>query len=242
MASWSRVLVVVFALMLAGLVAGCVMPVDGTPGDGVAPGGGGSTDATGDGARDGPLVSIEPVTEVPADFGEEVDDYWVAKMRYGDRNTYEVEVGRGHNPRTGVIARDEADMTWRSGVANAFEFTLSPDGVALLTVGNGVDSTRVEYGSLSAGGDVYLYVGVDAGMEIALRDLELAGTSLSSRDLTFVADETTPRFVRIGTGTLDLSGGFRLTGTLTFSWEEGAILKDERPTIVLKIPYATDGE
>lgn len=221
----------------------------------VGPAAGSDAAAPGDDLNDGsdvtdapePTLSsldIELVSAVPADFGVEGVDYWIAKMRYGDNagapaaptdGIYELELGRGHRY---PADRATDGALWESGVAQAFSLVLDAAGIATLSLPDAPSGASVSFPVGSASGDVYLYVGVSEGLSVSMSGIVLDGRPATIDPVSFGYDgPDAPRFVRFRTADFDFSDGFELTGRVAFTWSESAARKLERPTIVLKVPY-----
>lgn len=239
MSRFAVLLALIPLLVLTGCepTVGPETPIDSTITDG------GSSPAAGP----EPVLSsldVELVVDLPAEFGTEGVDYWVAKMRYGDNagaplaptdGIYELELGRGHRFPS---ERSTAGALWESGVEEAFSLVLDADGLATLSLPETPYPASVSWPVGSAGGDVHVYVGVSEGLSVRMSGIELDGRRATLDPVVFGYDgPDAPRFVRIRTADFDFSDGFNLTGRIAFTWDEAAPRKLERPTVVLKVPY-----
>lgn len=220
-----RVAFIVTAIVV--LFAGCV-----ASGTGSGPGGSGS---------DIPLIPtivVEPVDDVPEDFGTEGTDYWVAKARYGnskpESGDYELEVGNG--APNGEALRAQGGMIWKSGEANSFFLSVDSAGRATLRVSNSSGGDTISYDVGGAEGDVYLHSRAPINGLVELLSLAVNGASVLSEPIALEGgDSGSVVLYRIGTSTLDMSGGVTIEGSFSFSWD-GDLHQQENPKITLKIP------
>jgi predicted ribosomally synthesized peptide with SipW-like signal peptide len=157
---------------------------------------------------------------------------WQAEGRFGNGDTgsnQTWELGVGNDTQSANSAN--AQYTWANGVA--VPFSVSYDGNDATFTIDGVSQTYT-VGAVTSAADLNIIAGkVSAGTSdsVALANLELDGAPVNPATLTDT-DDTDAQYLVVSTE--DLSGGFTLTGDVTFTWT-GGTTSDSRPAFQVQV-------
>jgi len=155
---------------------------------------------------------------------------WQAEGRFGNNDASgDWEIGVGTNTQT--ANQDNTNNIWVSGAA--VPFTVVYDGVNATFTVNG-NSATYAVGAVTSAADLNIIAGKvssGAGDSVALANLELDGAPVNPVALTDT-DDTDAQYLVVSSE--DLSGGFTLTGDVTFTWT-GGTTSGSRPAFQVQV-------
>jgi hypothetical protein len=161
------------------------------------------------------------------DFGEIGTGYWLARARRGDFGTYELELGFGPGHRV------MENHWWVKEVFYPFSLTYNVVTLkAVFTFGLLGDRKTLEYEVGSAGDKAALVVKCPRWGRVEVADLVLNGEDVTSPDFS-AGNDTGEEFRYFLFEGIDLSGGFVLTGSVSFDWQ--CISSDNCPAVELLV-------
>lgn len=163
-------------------------------------------------------------------FDGSTDLEWQAEGRFGNNaGNGDWELGVGNNTQQSSQSTS-TQFTWTSG--QAVPFTVAYDGNDATFTIDGVSETYT-VGAVTSDADLNIVAGKvsgGSGDEVALTNLELDGAPINPASLVDT-DDTNASYLVIDSE--DLSGGFTLTGEVTFTWTSGT--SGSRPAFQVQV-------
>jgi predicted ribosomally synthesized peptide with SipW-like signal peptide len=156
---------------------------------------------------------------------------WQAESRFGNNGlSGDWEVGVGTNTQS-PATMSNTNLTWTSGVSVPFSVNYAA-GIATFTV-NG-NSAVYNVGSITNTADLNIIAGKvssGAGDSVELTNLELNSIPLNPDSLVDT-DNTNAAYLLVDT--VDLSGGFNITGDVEFNFTDGTTV-GSRPAFQIQV-------